>query len=209
MGSTPFGYTFHLNDASSEIRPRYSVHFICDASVYDNNSAAFEKAGLTPSPMYSHNRYSCSSNTVYLGSDADIAMEDVCKLLDTSIIRERNGTRVSFHVENDLTNAEACYNKFSDFCKKYKTVKIAYLDKDGNVLNTTDAVSIYKTDFLGRDPSVTLHLSGNELTSSIIFAPPVFLVALFFLLIVFVILVSVLIRLIVFIVNCLKRKKVH
>ncbi len=199
-------YTFHLNDAPSEIRPHYYIYLLCDTDVYDNNSDVFEKAGLTPSPLFDSHRYSFDK-TIYLGSDTDVAMEDVCELLDTTIIRERNGAKVSFHIEDDSLSQEDNYNKFWDFCKKYKTAKAAHLDKEGNILSVTDAVSIYETDFLGRGSSVSLYLSGNELTSSIHFAPPVFLIALIFLFIVSVIIISVIIRFIVFIVSYIKQKK--
>lgn len=200
-------YTFHFKDASSEIRPRYFVYILCDATLYDENSAIFEKAELTPtSSRDSRNRYSLDK-TIYLGSDEDLAMEAVCEILDISIIYERNKTKVSFHTDNNLTYTENNYEKFSDFCRKYKTAKIAYLDKDGNILRTTNATSIYKTDLLGRAPAVILRLSGNELTSDIIYGPPVFLVALIFLLIILVILITVIVRLIAFIVNYAKLKK--
>lgn len=168
-------YTFHLQDAQSEMRPHYVVSFICDETIYNNNQALFEQAGLTKySVLGSENRSRryLFNTKIYLGSEADMAMEQICALVKEHILAYRKNIRVCFF---SLDSETVDFKAYTAFCQKYQHAKMAYLDQDGNIISTSNPVSIFKKDRLNRSIGCDTELIGNELSSDISYGPPFFL----------------------------------
>ena len=166
-------YTFHIQDATAEIKPSYFISFVCDAAIYNSNRSVFEKAGLSPHSTIEP--YTLNA-TVYRGSDIDLAMADVCSLLNVSISSARGSTGVSFFLDDPSVYNDNAAEEYYNFCRKYRSAKMAYLDINGMIISISNAVAIYKDDLLNRTPATIMRLTGNELSLKISYGPPYFLI---------------------------------
>ena len=166
-------YTFHMKDAAAEIKPCYHISLVCDAALYNSNRSVFEKADLSPHSTIEP--YTLNA-TVYRGSDIDLAMADVCSLLNVSISSARGSTGVSFFLDDPSVYNDNAAEEYYNFCRKYRSAKMAYLDINGTIISISNAVAIYKDDLLNRTPATIMRLTGNELSLKISYGPPYFLI---------------------------------
>lgn len=165
-------YTFHIKDSAANIAPYFIVNFTCDKSFYDEHIDLFDAFRNKP---YGNNGNSVFVNDqVPLYSEAEKAADKIYELLERDILYVKaNYTSVSFY--NNLSE-ENMYDLFDEFCEKYKTAKMAYLDKNGNIISISNQTSIYKSDIFSRTPLLKLSLEDNVFTSSFSYGPPWFII---------------------------------
>lgn len=87
-----------------------------------------------------------------------------------------SSTQVSFFCYDQNETIRDAAENYYQFCQRYKTAKMAYLDKDGGIISITNAVRLYKSDLLDRNPQTGIRLSGNDLSLEISYGPPVYLI---------------------------------
>lgn len=203
-------YSFHINDAISDIKPYYFTSFFCDESFYNENQILFDK--LKSNDSYRENFFDDSDRYLieishYLYSDSDIALEEIYELLysDSAYIdRDRNNSTVGFF--DDRSSPRLNADEYLAFCKKYGAAKMAYLDENGNIISISNAVDIFnEKDVLNRTPVTHIVLTGNELTCEISYGPPFYLLGIFIIGILFSFTVSIIVA-IVFIIKLIASK---
>lgn len=117
------------------------------------------------------------------------------------IKNENKYARVEFFKnEEALPTSDTYYN----FCHKYKTAKMAYLDKNGNIISVTNQIRITQFDLFNRSPQTNINLIGSELSIEFSYGPPFFIL---FFLFWFLCALVIITPIIVFIVNAIRKRK--
>ena len=96
--------------------------------------------------------------------------------LVTQISASQTVAQVIFLADDRNMTIQEAYERYYQFCQKYQTAKLAYLDKDGNVISVTNTVKLYKKDLLDRMPQTSIWLSGNKLSVDFNYGPPTYLI---------------------------------
>ena len=162
-------YTFHIVDADAEIIPYDVITFGVDTEVYLANKELFEK--LEP---YRHSDQGTEGFIVEIPYKSDLkqTLEEIGKVTDIDMSQTYSGLQTVY-------NGVGAENRKSDYdfaycCDKYRYAKMAYLDKDGNVIAVSNEVLI---DIESRSGvSFDLELSGTEFTNDYSYGPPWYLV---------------------------------
>lgn len=161
-------YTFHLNNATAEIKPSYFIDAVCEKDFYNSNKEIFEKfLSIQPHIINEDANFSAQ---IFLGSEEEIAATKIYNMLELSIDNEKKFTHTCFCSNN--SDVEEFYN----FCQKYKTAKMAYISQNGDIISVSNEIPITKKDFFKREPLINIELKGNFLTSQFTYGPPVFII---------------------------------
>lgn len=187
-------YTFHYKNSFSEIKPHYLVSFSCEDSVLEENKALFDKIS----------NYHTEFSNYYIpitfdNTELEKNVDSVLRLLDKDIQYYKKETTVNFF------DFQTSFYAFEEFQKQYKKIKFAYLSSDGDILGVSNEQNVENnllSVFLG-NPYLFLNLSGNTLSVSRTYGPPIGLAIL-----IAIIVASVLITLLfIWIINSYQRRK--
>ena len=96
--------------------------------------------------------------------------------LVTEISASQSVAQVIFLADDRNMTIQETYQRYYQFCQKYQTAKLAYLDAEGNVISVTNTVKLYKKDLLDRMPQTSIWLSGNKLSVDFNYGPPTYLI---------------------------------
>lgn len=164
-------YTFHIVDADAEIIPYDVSNFAVDTEVYLANQELFEEieSFRYSDPEIGREHFSVE---IILGGDLKQTLEEIGKVTDIDMSFTYCGLHTAYN-SYGTDNRKSDYD-FSYCCDKYKYAKMAYLDKDGNVLAVSNEVLI---DIESRSGvTFNLELSGTEFTNDFSYGPPWYLV---------------------------------
>lgn len=172
-------YTFHTVDADSRMIPFYHCSFEVSNTVYEENKDLFKlfnndyyTENKTHFESYDLNSYKNDeiryySVVVEINSPEDKAIKQIEDLLIVKISENPNS-----YLSTEY-NTE--YNRVSEFdkdycCKKFRYAKMAYLDKDGNIISVSNKAKI-------KNPGIgvyhlNLYLKGDEFTVTHDAGPP-------------------------------------
>lgn len=149
-------YTFHIADADSDIQPHYTVEFTIADTTYEQNKELLKEFDRECYELHGEYHYEIA---VTIGNEKEQRVNDIKNKLN---IEAKNcNLRVEF---NESVGRESEYD--FDYCRqKYKYAKMAYLDKDGNVLLVSEKAKI--KSFANQTAKLQLKLSGKEFASDI------------------------------------------
>lgn len=152
-------YTFHYKNSISNIEPYYFVDFSCDTNVYEENKDLFLKVEEFKDKFSSEPRYLID---VPLNSELE---KTVDMLLEISWNSGKGNLLVDFGDNEE--------HRFDGIRSTYKCIKMAYLDKNGNILSISNFAKIKNIREIYRGhPVIEPVLNGNELSVSFGFGPP-------------------------------------
>ena len=149
-------YTFHYKDAFAESVPESFIDFFVESEVYDAHKELFAPLEQYEGLFHLESHYALN---LPFGSDLE---KDVRALF--AVIKKPMP---------DFGEVRFCKwgeKQFEEIRGKCADVKMAYLDKDGNVLAVTNAVKIRKNVILRGDVLI-MSLSGNVLRSDVRASP--------------------------------------
>lgn len=190
-------YTFHVVDADSQMIPYYACCFEVVPKVYEENKELFSLFD-TDCDIDENTGYRYYSTEVQINTAQDKAI----KMIEDLTVVKISENQYSYLYT--LYNSE--YGRESQFdydycCRNYKYAKMAYLDKEGNILSVSSAAKIPKSGLVSYN--LNLYLEGNEFTSSPESGPPFWILGL----IIYSIPILVVIAFIILIIVIKKRKK--
>ena len=152
-------YTFHVVDAISNLSPSTWYDLNIPNSIYEKNSELFDDfEHVTKIERENEQYYSVYS--VKYKSETHKKIEKLEKKFDISVSQGLWYTTYN----TDFEREEPSKFDYNYCCKKFKKAKMAYLDKDGNVLLVSNAAEI--DGLVNRSGHLNLELSGTEFTSN-------------------------------------------
>lgn len=189
-------YTFHVLDADSKMSLRYVFTF----TALDEDYEMYKEYLEFFSPYcdkYAFGRNYCI-DTEY---DGDI-MQNI------QILKDK--TNINIYSSRIYTEYNEGYERETeydfDYMRiKYKYAKMAYLDADGNILGVSNKVRINQHKRTG--VHLDLNLSGLELTEDASTGPPVYLIFVIPMVLLFFFVCGIIIGITIFIIERKKRKK--
>jgi len=185
-------YTFHIVDADSSIQPTYTFSFCISDDDYIKNKDFLQRFDNSYQRQDGNRQYECD---VTVGSETE---KKLLEIKDDLIEMKSYFFRTEY---NSPLERESKYD--FDYCReKYKYAKMAYLDKNGNVISVSEAAKIKSR--ANKEAQVQLTLSGNEFNSEIDTGPNIILAIVIYMTWPFIVLMIIII-----IVSRIKIKKIR
>lgn len=164
-------YTFHMTDADSQMRPYYSCNFLIPLPVYAKYWDQLKTFGSDSAFVSDDQNQNCWIKLAYGDSREDLIRAIAA---EPDVV---NDTHFKWD-ELVFTEYNESYFRKSDFdldycCRQYRYAKMAYLDKEGNILGVSSAARIKPHAVLN------LSLSGRTFRSAPETTAPIFRLVLF------------------------------
>lgn len=163
-------YTFHIADARSEMQPYQTYEGFVDRDVYWEHQELF-------APLENESSYFADTNwffvtSVKYGSQQERDFRELCDTVDMNVSESYRGFVTTYNDPSAEWDYTYC-------CETYGYAKLAYLDKQGNVLAVSSKADIDVWSLM--DVELNLTLTGTVFSSNPENAgPPYFLMPIIF-----------------------------